>query len=325
VLPATFGNNFTNTQTIATRWIHQFDLLVNGDQNAPSCLREDCCLRDLLVFSPTFRMLEGREKVIAHLLAETKRFYNFRLMGQVTFKAITGKLHLIQGRIQFEDDSASYTAVFTLASTEDCAWACWALFTVLNEIKNIENDLAARVRADGIDFDAIVVGAGQAGLATAAQLQRLGRSVCVIERNSRVGAPWRDRYESLQFNTPKDFSSFISLDAKARLTGYSSGHLPFFPFPDDWPMFPSAISVADHLEKYPRLLGLDIRTSTAVVRTAYNVESKSWNIFLTGPDGVRFILRSRHLVIATGVDILGGLKPKVPQLSGLVRRHLPYP
>jgi putative flavoprotein involved in K+ transport len=101
------------------------------------------------------------------------------------------------------------------------------------------------------------------------------------------------------------------------------GHLPYFPFPDDWSMFPAAALVADHLEKYPEMLGLDVRTGTTAVRSEYNGHDKIWTLWLQRSDGSEFTLRSRHLVVANGVDVLGGLKPRIPQLPGLVRCFIP--
>ncbi|KAF7329012.1 Pyr-redox-2 domain-containing protein [Mycena venus] len=288
----------SDAQNIATLWVREWELLVSGKQNGDFSLAPDCCLRDLLVFSPTLRMLEGRDRVVRHLQAAPRIFYGFRILGQIAFKIVTDALHLIQGRMHFEDDDATYTAIFTLSSSGNSPWRCWALLTVLNELK--KSTIPPNVLGRGAEFDTVIIGAGQAGLATAAQLHQLGLNVCIIERNSRVGDPWRNRYESLQFNTPKDFS-----------------HLPYFPFPDDWPMFPSATLVADHLEKYPQILGLDVRTSTETTRAVYDGANKTWTVQLQHSDGSKCTLNSSHLVIATGVDILGGQKPKIPQLPGL--------
>jgi cation diffusion facilitator CzcD-associated flavoprotein CzcO len=84
-------------------------------------------------------------------------------------------------------------------------------------------------------------------------------------------------------------------------------------------MFPSATVVADHLEKYPQILGLDVRTSTEVVRADYGEGNKTWSVQLERKDNSQFTLSSSHLVVATGVDILGGQKPRMPKLPGLVR------
>ncbi|KAJ7262364.1 tryptophan dimethylallyltransferase-domain-containing protein [Mycena rebaudengoi] len=285
--------NYPSAQLFPRRFLSLILRLIT----AAIWLLEDCCLRDLLVFSPTFRMLNGREPILAYLRSQSTRFYGFRMLGAAMFRAVSDSLQLLQGRMHFEDDSATYTAVFTLSSQTHCTWECWALLTVLSGIKHGKKCV---VGDESVDVDALIVGGGQAGLATAAQLQQLGIKICVIERGHRVGDAWRDRYEFLQFNTPKDFN-----------------HLPYFPFPEDWSMFPPSSSVADHLEKYPKMLGLDVLTSTNAVRSEYDGDKKIWTVWLRHSDGSEFTLRSRHLVVANGVDVLGGLKPRIPELPGL--------
>jgi len=53
--------------------------------------------------------------------------------------------------------------------------------------------------------EAIVAGAGPAGLATAALLRKRGFDVLVLERAAAVGARWRTRYEPLRLNTARMF------------------------------------------------------------------------------------------------------------------------
>jgi hypothetical protein len=48
------------------------------------------------------------------------------------------------------------------------------------------------------------VGAGQTGLMVAARLQQLGLPTLVIEKNTRVGDNWRERYRNLALHTPKE-------------------------------------------------------------------------------------------------------------------------
>ncbi len=55
--------------------------------------------------------------------------------------------------------------------------------------------------------EAVVAGAGPAGLAAAALLKKRGFEVVVLERTDAVGAHWRKRYEPLRLNTARLFSS----------------------------------------------------------------------------------------------------------------------
>jgi putative flavoprotein involved in K+ transport len=46
--------------------------------------------------------------------------------------------------------------------------------------------------------EAIVIGAGTAGLAAAATLRGAGTEVIVLEQTDKIGAAWRTRYEGLR-------------------------------------------------------------------------------------------------------------------------------
>jgi NADPH-dependent 2,4-dienoyl-CoA reductase/sulfur reductase-like enzyme len=49
--------------------------------------------------------------------------------------------------------------------------------------------------------DVVIVGAGPAGLAVAAELRRRGIAATVLERGARVGEAWRGRYDRLHLHT----------------------------------------------------------------------------------------------------------------------------
>lgn len=54
-----------------------------------------------------------------------------------------------------------------------------------------------------MDAAVLVVGAGPAGLATAACLQRRGIGALVVDRGAAVGDSWRSRYDRLHLHTPR--------------------------------------------------------------------------------------------------------------------------
>src|SRR4051794_20057763 len=54
---------------------------------------------------------------------------------------------------------------------------------------------------DGTDHEAIVCGAGPAGLATAAMLRKRGVESLVLEQGGEVAPSWRSRYDGLRLNT----------------------------------------------------------------------------------------------------------------------------
>ena len=88
----------------------------------------------------------------------------------------------------------------------------------------------------------MVIGAGPAGLAAAAELRRRGLAAAVLERGDALGARWRSRYEGLRLNTYRAFS-----------------HLPGMPLPRAAGRYVSRDALIAYLEEYSRRFGLDVR------------------------------------------------------------------
>jgi cation diffusion facilitator CzcD-associated flavoprotein CzcO len=84
-----------------------------------------------------------------------------------------------------------------------------------------------------IDPDAIVVGAGPAGLACAATMRATGLSVTILEKADSVGAVWRRHYDRLHLHTHRRHSG-----------------LPGMPMPSDYPAYPSRCQMVAYLESY---------------------------------------------------------------------------
>src|SRR3954454_11190149 len=97
---------------------------------------------------------------------------------------------------------------------------------------------------------AIVCGAGAAGLGTAACLKRAGIETVVVERGDAVGMSWRGRYPALRLNTLGWMSTLPGYRATRRRYGE-------FPTRDDW---------IRYLEDYARHHGLQIELGTDVRR-----------------------------------------------------------
>jgi cation diffusion facilitator CzcD-associated flavoprotein CzcO len=132
---------------------------------------------------------------------------------------------------------------------------------------------------DSPERKTVVIGAGPAGLATAAQLQRRGVPVLVLERSDAIASSWRSRYDRLRLNSGRPFSKLPG-GRYARGTG----------------IFPSRDQVVEHLEDYARDNQLDVRFRTRVDRIDHDYGS-GW--LLTTSTGE---IAADHVVVAAGYD-----------------------
>lgn len=127
--------------------------------------------------------------------------------------------------------------------------------------------------------EAIVIGAGTAGLAAAATLRGAGVDVIMLERTDRVGASWRTRYDGLRLNTTGWMSTQPGLRASRRRYGE-------FPSRDAW---------VQYLEDYAAHHRIDVRFDTQV-RRLESVNGE-WRVQSDREDQ-----QAHFVVIATGFD-----------------------
>jgi cation diffusion facilitator CzcD-associated flavoprotein CzcO len=127
-----------------------------------------------------------------------------------------------------------------------------------------------------IDRRVVVIGAGPAGLAVAAELGRLGVAATVLERASAVGASWRGRYDRLRLNSSRWFSS-----------------LPGEPYPRAAGTFPSRDQMVSYLEGYASGKSVDVRLNTGVERIDRN--EGTWLLRTSTGD-----LSAEHVIVASG-------------------------
>jgi putative flavoprotein involved in K+ transport len=136
--------------------------------------------------------------------------------------------------------------------------------------------------------ETLIVGAGQAGLATAYHLQRCGRQCLVVDANQRVGDGWRRQWDTLRLYSPAKYDG-----------------LPGLPFPAPAWSFPGKDDVADYLAEYAAHFELPVRLGTRVDRVA----SKNGGYAVTCGDHT---ITADNVVVATGTF---GRTPLVPAFA----------
>lgn len=124
-------------------------------------------------------------------------------------------------------------------------------------------------RAQPADYEVVVIGAGQAGLAMGYHLARQGVRFIILERADSIGPAWRERWDSLTLFTPRRYSS-----------------LPGLAFPGEEDGYPTRDDVIAYLERYAETFELPIELSCNVLK-------------LTGEDG-RFVLDADGRTITAG-------------------------
>ena len=126
-------------------------------------------------------------------------------------------------------------------------------------------------------FDALVVGAGQAGLAAGYYLNRASLSFEILEASEEPGGSWPGYYESLTLFSPSRYSG-----------------LPGMPFPGPPDRYPTRDEVTAYLRRYAEVFGLPVSTGEHVLRA----ERAGAGFRVVTAGGAEY--RARTLFAATG-------------------------
>ncbi len=142
----------------------------------------------------------------------------------------------------------------------------------------------------------LVVGGGQAGLSIAARLTQLQVDTLIVDRGERIGDNWRKRYHALTLHNQVQVN-----------------HLPYMPFPPNWPVYIPKDKLAGWFEVYVESMELNYWTGTEFEAGTYDERAGRWSVVLRRPDGTKREMRPRHVVMATGVSGIPNL-PDIPTL-----------
>ncbi|KFU77972.1 putative flavoprotein involved in K+ transport [Amycolatopsis lurida] len=295
-------------------WLSRFEsaLAARDVEAAAALFAVDNYWRDLVAFTWTIKTVEGRDEVAGLLGACLDRIdpSGFRTTGTPTeadgvteawleFETATGRA---KGHLRLKDEGA------------------WTLLTSLRELKGFE-ERRNEQRPKGVEHGVVrgrkswaekreeeqtrlgyeqqpyvvVIGGGQGGIALGARLRQLDVPTLVLERNERPGDSWRKRYKNLCLHDPVWYD-----------------HLPYLPFPDNWPVFAPKDKIADWLEMYTRLMEVPYWTSTEVTSASWDEEKRQWLVTVVR-EGEELVLTPRHVVFATGMSG----KPNLPSFPGM--------
>lgn len=323
-------------QQRAEAWLAAFEAaLGTADADAVAGLfATDSYWRDLVAFTWNITTAEGRGQVAERVRATAARTgaRTFATSEPATDAAAPDGRPTVEAWITFETEVGRGKGLLRLVEEDDDGGrrdVAWTLLTTLHELKGFEEPLDGRrprgaehgVRRDRSSWSerrrdslegwgkdrqphVLVIGGGQGGIALGARLRQLDVPALVVDAHDRPGDQWRGRYKSLCLHDPVWYD-----------------HLPYLPFPRNWPVFAPKDKIGDWLEMYVRVMEVDYWGSTRVTSASRDEETGTWEVRLErrhpGADGSageveHVVLHPTELVLATGMSG----KPNVPVFPG---------
>ena len=321
----TFDKTLAGT---AESWLADFGAALSaGDAGALApLLHPDSHWRDLLALTWHISTVSGPESIPEALVstAAERMPRSFRVDYDAAPPRMVkrgGKDDVLETVFRFATDIGECSGVFRLIPDEDDAGRLklWTILTALDELTGFEETIGtARPSGEAYsrdfsgpnwldrrniamayedrDPDVLVVGGGQAGLSIAARLTQLGVDTLIVDREERVGDNWRKRYHALVLHNQVHVN-----------------HLPYMPFPPNWPTYIPKDKLAGWFEYYAEAMELNFWTETEFSGGTYNEADGRWTVDLIQPGGTR-TMRPRHVVMATSVTGIPNL-PTIPTLD----------
>jgi putative flavoprotein involved in K+ transport len=311
----------------AESWLAQFEaaLAAPGDSTLKGLFHPDSFWRDVLALSWNLQTLNGRDALLKELTASaisampsTFSIDPDRAPPRRVSRAGTSCIEAI---FKFETATGRGSGILRLIpdAADDNRLKAWTLLTALDELKGFEErqgDKRPRGQAYSRDFrgpnwldqrqaalqyadrdpDVLVVGGGQAGLSIAARLKQLQIDALIVDREARIGDNWRKRYHALTLHNQVQVN-----------------HMPYMPFPANWPVYIPKDKLANWFESYVDAMELNFWTATEFERGEYDTAKQRWSVVLRRADGTARVMHPRHVVMATGVSGI----PNRPYIAGL--------
>jgi putative flavoprotein involved in K+ transport len=311
----------------AESWLVQFESALADDDEAMlnGLFLADSYWRDVLALSWNLQTLNGADAILRELPALARRMApkNFAIDPDRAppHRVTRAGTLCIEAIFKFETVIGRGHGILRLIpdAADGNRPKAWTLLTALEELKGFEEQQGAtrpRGQAYSRDFRGpnwldqrkaaseyadrdpvvLVVGGGQAGLSIAARLKQLNIDTLIVDRWPRIGDNWRKRYHALTLHNQVQVN-----------------HLPYMPFPPNWPVYIPKDKLANWFEAYVDAMELNSWTATEFVSGAYDEAHRVWVAKLLRADGSTHNVRPRHIVMATGVSGI----PNMPDIPGL--------
>ncbi|KAK4341616.1 hypothetical protein RND71_040117 [Anisodus tanguticus] len=143
----------------------------------------------------------------------------------------------------------------------------------------------------------VIVGAGPSGLAVGAGLKQQGVPFVILDRANCIASLWQHRtYDRLKLHLPRQFCE-----------------LPYFPFPQNFPEYPTKYQFISYLKSYAKNFEISPRFNESVHSAKYDETCGLWRVKTVCRNGSVTEYICRWLVVATGENA----EKLVPEFEGL--------
>uniref|UniRef100_A0A8I6X8R7 indole-3-pyruvate monooxygenase n=1 Tax=Hordeum vulgare subsp. vulgare TaxID=112509 RepID=A0A8I6X8R7_HORVV len=149
------------------------------------------------------------------------------------------------------------------------------------------------------EVEVLIVGAGPAGLATAACLTQFCIPFVILERENCSASLWRNRtYDRLKIHLAKEFCE-----------------LPHMSYPVDAPTYIPKNTFIKYLDDYIECFDIQPRYLTVVESATYDIDGKCWSVIARDKVKCRIVnYMAKFLVVASGENSAEHI-PTVPGLE----------
>jgi len=312
---------------VAANWLTRFEnALTKHDSGALEHLfHPDSYWRDVLALSWNLQTVNGANAILKELRvrAGDAEPSGFRIdPDRAAPRRVTrAGTSCIEAIFRFETKVGRGSGIIRLIpdQADGNRLKAWTLLTELFELKGFEEQVGVerpRGEAYSRDFrgpnwldlrkaemqypdrdpDVLVIGGGHAGLTIASRLKQLRIDTLIVDREQRIGDNWRKRYHALTLHNQVQVN-----------------HLPYMPFPPNWPVYIPKDKLANWFEAYVESLELNFWTGTEFISGGYDEAEGRWSAVLRRADGSERTMHPRHVVIATGVSGIANM----PNIEGL--------
>ena len=316
----------TDYNTIVDSWIEQLEQSASDATQLETLFLSECYWRDALALTWDIQTLCNPAEICdilapALIASEATEFKIDQLDNPPALVSRIGT-DTIEAFFTFQTKTGRNRGIVRLCpdASDVGAYKAWTILTTLEELKGFEEKKGAnrptgKSYSDGFhgpnwldqrqaakayadhEPTVVIIGGGQAGLATSARLTQLGIDNLIVDKHERIGDNWRNRYHSLTLHNQVKVN-----------------HMPYMPFPSTWPTYIPKDMLANWFEAYVDAMELNYWAGTEVVDGAYDDAAQHWQLNLKKSDGSTRTLMPRHIVMATGASGIANI-PKIPTIE----------